>query len=221
MKGVPGGRAGVRSPAAGCSPERERVRKFTSMLEIHGKQECPFAWRARLTAREKGIAFEWIPHDVGSPDPRASQHNPQQRSPLLWDEGFPLVESLVIAQYIDESREGRALLPGRAKERARMRELTATVAAKLEITPSHARDANAARRRIGEGHAMLDAALSDGRAWLGGDAPMLPDLMVWPFLALQERDGAAIPAQLQRACAFWARAKERDSLRETRPRTLA
>jgi len=66
------------------------------MLEIHGKQECPFAWRVRLTAREKGIAFEWIPHDARSPDPRASQHNPQQRSPLLWDEGFPLVESLVI-----------------------------------------------------------------------------------------------------------------------------
>ena len=68
---------------------------------------------------------------------------------------------------------------------------------------------------------MLEAALSDGRTWLGGDAPMLPDLMVWPFLALQERDGAAITAHLQRACAFWARAKERDSLRETRPRTLA
>ena len=50
---------------------------------------------------------------------------------------------------------------------------------------------------------------------------MLPDLMVWPFLALQERDGAAIPAHLQRACAFWARAKERDSLGETRPRTLS
>ena len=102
-----------------------------------------------------------------------------------------------------------------------MREVIATVAAKLEITPSHARDANSARRRIGEGHAMLEAALSDGRTWLGGDAPMLPDLMVWPFLALQERDGAAIPAHLQRACAFWARAKERDSLRETRPRALA
>src|SRR5207244_7614258 len=140
-------------PLGPCCARRGCVRKFTSMLEIHGKQECPFAWRVRLAAREKGIAFEWIPHDVGSPDPRASQHNPQQRSPLLWDEGFPLVESLVIAQYIDESREGRALLPGRAKERARMRELTATVAAKSEIPPRHARDANAARRRISEGHA--------------------------------------------------------------------
>jgi len=187
------------------------------MLEIHGKQECPFAWRVRLAAREKGVPFEWIAHDAESPDPRVSQHNPQRRSPLLWDEGFAVVESLVIAQYVDESREGRDLLPRTAKERARMRELIATIAGKLEITPSHARDANAARKRIGEGHEALDAALSDGRAWLGGDAPMLPDLMVWPFLALQERDGAAIPAHLQRACAFWARAKERDSLRETRP----
>jgi len=83
------------------------------------------------------------------------------RSPLLWDEGFALVESLVIAQHVDESHEGRDLLPRTAKERARMRELIATIAGKLETTPSHARDANAARKRIGEGHAALDAALSD------------------------------------------------------------
>jgi len=72
-----------------------------------------------------------------------------------------LVESLVIAQHVDESHEGRDLLPRTAKERARMRELIATIAGKLETTPSHARDANAARKRIGEGHAALDAALSD------------------------------------------------------------
>jgi len=37
------------------------------MYEIHGKRECPFAWRIRLTAREKRLPFEWIPFDVASP----------------------------------------------------------------------------------------------------------------------------------------------------------
>jgi len=37
------------------------------MYEIHGKRECSFAWRIRLTAREKRLPFEWIPFDVASP----------------------------------------------------------------------------------------------------------------------------------------------------------
>ena len=109
------------------------------MLEIHGKHDCPFAWRVRLVAREKGVPYEWIAWDVDSPDARAAQRNPEHRSPLLWDAGFALPESLVIAQYIDESTDGRALLPRDLRERARMRLLLATVVPALEIAPSHAK----------------------------------------------------------------------------------
>jgi glutathione S-transferase len=187
------------------------------MVEIHGKRECPFAWRVRLATREKGLPFEWVPFDVPSPDARALHHNPERRSPLLWDAGFTLSESVVIAQYLDESDRGRALMPAEPKERARARLLLATLVQKLEVAPAHAEDGDAALKQAREGHADLDAALSDGRAWLGGDQPLLPDLMIWPFLALQEQERAAISPELSRAANYWKLAKQRPSLTSTRP----
>jgi len=187
------------------------------MLEIHGKRDCPFAWRVRLVAREKGVPYEWIPSDVASPDARAADHNPQAKSPLLWDAGFALPESVVIAQYIDESVEGRPLLPRDVRERARMRLLLATLVPDLEVAPSHAKRREPAVKKVRDGQVALDRALADGRAWLGGDAPLLPDLMLWPFLTLQERDGAGIPAELSRATAYWQRVKDSPSLTATRP----
>ena len=187
------------------------------MLEIHGKRDCPFAWRVRLVAREKGMPFEWIPFDAEPPDAQAAQHNPEKKSPLLWDAGFALTESQVIAQYLDESGGGRALLPADAQERARLRVLLATLIPKLEVAPSHAKQREAAVKKVRQGQLALDQALSDGRAWLGGTAPLLPDLMLWPFLALQERDGAGISPELARASAYWQRAKDSPSLTATRP----
>ena len=187
------------------------------MLEIHGKKDCPFAWRVRLTAREKGASFEWVPFDVQSPDARAAEHNPKKKSPLLWDAGFALSESLVIAQYLDESCPGRPLQPPDPKERARMRVLLSTLIPTLEVAPSHAKERERAVKKVRDGQAALDKALSDGRTWLGGDQPLLPDLMLWPFLALQERDGSGIPPDLPRAAAYWARAKDTPSLTATRP----
>lgn len=187
------------------------------MLEIHGKRDCPFAWRVRAVAAEKDIPFEWLPFDGASPDPRAAQHNPEERSPLIWDDGFALAESIVIAEYLDETRPGRSLLPGNAKERARMRLLLATLIPKLEMAPSHAKDRQRAVKKVRDGHAALEEALKDGRRWLGGEQPLLPDLMLWPFLALQERDGAGVPSDLSRASAYWARAKDMPALISTKP----
>ncbi|MGZ6125706.1 MAG: glutathione S-transferase family protein [Myxococcales bacterium] len=187
------------------------------MLEIHGKHDCPFAWRVRLVAREKGAPYEWVHFDVPSPDARAAQHNPERKSPLLWDAGFALVESLVTAQYIEESVDGRALLPRDPRERARMRLLLATLIPGLEVEPSHAKQREAAVKKVRQGQAELDRALSDGRRYLGGDEPLLPDLMLWPFLTLQERDGAGVPAELSRAAAYWERVKDAPSLTATRP----
>ncbi|HYS09358.1 MAG TPA: glutathione S-transferase family protein [Myxococcales bacterium] len=187
------------------------------MLEIHGKRECPFAWRVRLAAREKDVPFEWVPFDGPSPDPRAAHRNPDQRSPLLWDAGFSLTESMVIAEYLEESQGGRALMPSGPQERARARLLLATVVRSLETVPSYAPDEAAARKQIREGLAELEGTLSDGRIWLGGEMPMLPDLMLWPFLSLQEQDGSPIPPELPRAQRYWQRVKEQRSLTSTRP----
>jgi glutathione S-transferase len=186
------------------------------MVEIHGKKDCPFAWRVRLTARQKGIDFDWLPYDVPDPDPRTAEHNPERKSPLIWEDSFALAESVVVAQYLDESRDVPRLMPANTKERARARLLLATLVPKLEVAPSHAEGRReAAIEKVRKGHAALDQVLSDGRVYLGGDSVSLPDLMLWPFLALQDRDG--VSPQPARAAEYWRRVKDSPALVATRP----
>lgn len=186
-------------------------------IELHGKVMCPYAWRARLVAAEKGVSFDYIAFDAPSPEPRA-QHNPERRSPLLVHGDFRLTESGVIAQYIDEAFPGPALQPESPAARARMRldiaelgKLEADTRAGVVATPE-------VRARIQQAYELLERKLGDGRSWLGGESPGLNDLMIWPQLAgLVLQLGLVIPEALPRSTAYYARATSRDSFRETRP----
>jgi glutathione S-transferase len=180
------------------------------MIEIHGMRMCPFAWRARVCAREKGVAFEWMPFDAPSPDPRALRHNPERKSPKLVEGDFELIESQVILQYLDEACAGPALQPPGARERALLR----LRLQKLEALEQHvSKDAPPDLEKLRKGFDALEEALADGRPWLGGGSPDLSDVAVWPFLWMLEEAGVeARPAE------YWRRAKARESLAQTRPR---
>lgn len=193
---------------------------MTSVIEIHGRLACPFAWRARLAAAEKGVAFDWVPFDAEPPDARA-ERNPARRSPLLIHGDVQLTESAVIAQYIDEAFPGPALMPAQPAPRARAR-IDIAELAKLEAdTRPGTVPTPEVRTRINQGYELLDKKLADGRAWLGGETPNLADLLIWPFLAgIGLRLGLTIPAELARASAYWQRVVERPSYRSTRPQWL-
>ena len=168
------------------------------MREIHGKHECPFAWRVRITAREKELPFEWIPFDGAHPQ--------EWKSPTLIEDGFESTESLVIIQYLDEAYPGRPLQALGARERAQMR----LRISELSVLEDEAKAA--------AGYEALDRMLADGRAWLGGNSPDLSDIAAWPFLAQLEKGGQGIPESLKCATAYWTRARDRESLVTTRPR---
>lgn len=194
---------------------------MSSVIEIHGRVGCPFAWRARLAAAEKGLSFDWIPFDAEKPDARA-ERNPARRSPLLIHGEVQVTESIVIAQYIDEAFPGPALMPAQPAPRAQAR-IDIAELQKLEadtrpgVVPSPE-----LRSRVGQAYELLDKKLRDGRAWLGGETPNLADLMIWPFLSgLQLRLGLTVPAELQRARAYWQRVTERPSFRSTQPQPVS
>lgn len=187
-------------------------------IELHGKESCPYAWRARLVANEKGVSFDYIAFDAPTADPRAAQHNPEHRSPLLVHGELRLTESGVIAQYLDEAFSGPALVPALPAARARMRldiaelgKLEADTRPGVVATPE-------VRARIQQAYELLERKLADGRSWLAGDGPGLSDLMIWPQLAgLHCCLRLVVPEALARASAYYARASRRDSFRETRP----
>ena len=185
----------------------------TVPIEIHGYVSCPFAWRVRLAAAEKGIPADWIPCDVEHPDPRARTHNPDEHSPLLWTEGFTLLESDVILQYLDEGFEGPALMPPQARARAELR-LTAAQLRTLDAHQEHSRPA--ARRKSEPALRALEEALAD-RDYLHGATPGVVDALCWPFLADLGVRGLVPAATFPRAAAYLTRAAARDAFKETRP----
>jgi glutathione S-transferase len=190
---------------------------MSSVIEIHGRLGCPFAWRARLAAAEKSVPFEWIPFDAQPPDARAAK-NTAQRSPLLIHGDFQLTESAVIAQYIDEAFPGPALQPSEPAPRALAR-VDSTELQKLEAdTRPGVVPTPEVRARINQGFELLDKKLGHGGPWLGGETPNLTDLLIWPMLTgLVLRLGLTIPPALTRATAYWQRVVQRPSYHSTRP----
>jgi glutathione S-transferase len=180
-------------------------------VEIHGYVTCPFAWRVRLAAAEKGVAADWIPCDVDEPDPRALAHNPDEHSPLLWSDGFSLLESQVIVHYLDEAFEGPPLMPEGARARAELR-LTAAQLASLDAHTEPSRPV--ARRKTEPALRLLEAAL-EGRPFLHGLAPGVADALCLPFVA--DLGVRGLLSAVPRAAEYLARAAARSAFRATRP----
>jgi glutathione S-transferase len=187
-------------------------------LELHGLRQCPFFWRTRLAAREKGVPFSALPFDVENADPRAAWHNPDRKSPLLWHDGFTLADSWVIACYIDEAFDGPALQPGDPQLRATARALSLE-AGVFMLDPRHS-VTDDTRARLAANLGALDARLARGGPWLLGEALSLADTHLWPGLAWMISREAAPPHWLQRwphLGAYWIRAQSRDSFVQTHP----
>lgn len=186
-------------------------------LELHGFEGCPFSWRTRIAAQEKRIPCDWIAIDAAQPDPRTS-HNPDKRSPMAVVGDVRLVDSFVITQYLDEAYPGPALQPKDARARAEMRIAIVQIGSKLEHDgrPGATLD-EAARSKVTTGLDLLEKGLADGRQFLGGVAPSLADVQIWPFLAALKRTHRIEPGiERPRAKAYWERVQTRPSFTETR-----
>ena len=189
------------------------------MIFIHGKEQCPYAWRARIAAHAKGLAFAWLPYDVDEPDPRALAGNPTRRSPLLRDGDFTLAESAAVAQYLDEAYWGPPLQSRNPKERARARVDEALLVPRFE----HAAEEDPADETVEELDAVW-AALDERIAadeWLGGRYFGIADVLIAPFVAkLIAREDAPSPER-RRARDYAERLLGHPAVRDTRPRPVA
>ena len=78
---------------------------------------CPFCARVRLALAEKGVEFERVEIDLSARPSWLYELNATGKVPVL-DDGFPLPESAVIMEYLDERFPSPALLPAGREERA-------------------------------------------------------------------------------------------------------
>ncbi len=89
-------------------------------MKLYDAPRCPFCARVRIVLAEKGLSYETIEVDLDERPAWVYDLNATGRVPVL-DDGFPLPESVVIMEYLEERHPEPALLPDGPVERARAR----------------------------------------------------------------------------------------------------
>lgn len=180
------------------------------MFEIYGYLKDPFAWRARLAAEEKGIAYEWLPGDISFPDPRVAKNNPTTRSPLAIHDGLVLTDAFNIQMYVDEAFPGRALQPATPRGRADVRMFVTSLDALVAVLHGEGGPAMFNRRafkRMDDVFSVIDTRLkASAGPWLDGERPGQCDISFLPLLSELESLETSFPITLESLTAYWQRA---------------
>jgi glutathione S-transferase len=89
-------------------------------MKLYDAARCPFCARVRLALAEKEVAYETLEIDLAKRPALLYELNPVGKVPVL-DDGFPLPESAVILEYLEERFPAPPLLPADPAGRARAR----------------------------------------------------------------------------------------------------
>ncbi|MAY95758.1 MAG: glutathione S-transferase [Nocardioides sp.] len=157
---------------------------------------CPFSRKVRLLLGEKGIGYELEPEAPWQRRDEFLDMNPAGQTPVMIDtsrSGLPLIDSMAICEYFEETVEKASMLNGTAVERAEIRRLVTwfdthfyrDVTAPLlhermekRIVHRATPDSRVLREAMKAAVAHLDYIdyLLDYRAWVGGATMSLADL---------------------------------------------
>jgi glutathione S-transferase len=90
-------------------------------MKLIGSKTSPYVRKVRVILAEKSVDLEFIEENVWSPDTKVTAFNPLTKVPtLILDDGEPLYDSHVIAEYLD-TLPGATFLPKDARARALVR----------------------------------------------------------------------------------------------------
>src|SRR5690242_4569995 len=92
-------------------------------MRLHYHPNSTFARRVRIAALEKGIPLELVEVDMGKGAHRGEAYralNPYGRVPALEDDGFVLIESTAIPEYLEAKLPAPPLVPAEPKARAQV-----------------------------------------------------------------------------------------------------
>ena len=172
-------------------------------VKLYSYWRSSAAYRARIALNLKGIDYEIVP--VHLTENGGEQHsaeyravNPQELIPVLVDRSRVIRQSIAIIEYLEEAYEGsRKLLPGTARERARVRGLAYIIACdvhplnNLRVLQYLEREFNTpqvererwAQHWISEGFKAFEQLLADNPStgeFCEGDEPTMADICLVP-----------------------------------------
>jgi glutathione S-transferase len=166
------------------------------MWHLYTFKLCPFSRKVRLLLGEKGIGYDMENTYPWAPTDEFLDLNPAGQTPVMVDSsrpGKPLIDSMAICEYFEETVDKAAMINGTAMNRAEIRRVTAyfdtifyryvtapLLHERLEKRLSNAGSPNSTilREAMKAANDQLDyvAFLLDHNNWLGGATMSLADL---------------------------------------------
>ena len=91
-------------------------------MKLIGSLASPFVRKVRVVLAEKKLDYEYELENVWAPDTRINESNPLGKVPcLMMDDGSPMYDSRVIAEYLDTLTPVCKLLPPQSRDRANVK----------------------------------------------------------------------------------------------------
>lgn len=150
-------------------------------VKVFGVWGSPFSCRVKIALKIKGIEYEYIEEDLQNKSSLLLKYNPvHKKIPVLLHNGKPIVESLLIIEYIDETWKDNPLLPQDPHERAQARFWAKFVDERCLPSLWKACWAEEVERETAMGEAWKNLELFEreleGKRFFGGEAIGLVDI---------------------------------------------
>ena len=92
------------------------------MIKLYEHPFSPYVQKVKISLYEKNIPFEAeIPNAFSGAATDFGKDNPRLEVPTLIDDGFPIFDSTVILEYLEDKWPKPPMLPASPRERARVR----------------------------------------------------------------------------------------------------
>lgn len=202
------------------------------MWQLYQFALCPFSRKVRLLLGEKGIGYEPVRESPWLRRDEFLDLNPAGQTPVLVEKrhGIPIIDSVAICEYFEETVDKAPMLNGTALDRAEIRRLVAwfdtqfyrevsgpLLYERMEKRLVHraAPDSTALREAMRAAVQQLDYIdfLLDHRGWLAGATMSLADLAAAAHISVADYLGGMDFKGHEQAQRWYAGMKSRPSFR--------